>query len=90
MEVNFLRDLPIKAEPIDEHYRLEKDRFDVQEINMGQTNTSIKLLGFDNVFNSIHFKFYLHNTEIDIYRSGLLNPYRSLKLPMIYFKESED
>ena len=87
MEVGFCLDLPIKAEPIDEHYGLKKDKYDVREINMGQSNTSTMLMGFDKVFNSIHFKYYLYNREIDIYRSGLINPYMKLSQPMICFKE---
>ncbi len=81
MKVEFSGDLPIKAEPIDSHYELKTDRYDVRDIEMGQSSTSIQLMGFsDRVFNSIHFKFYLHNREIDIYRSGLINRYRTLVL----------
>lgn len=86
MIVEFNRDLPIKAEPIDNHYAFERvDRFDVTQIDMGQSSTKISLQGLSGSFHSIHFKFYLHNKEIDIYRSGLLNPYRSLSMPMIKY-----
>ena len=87
MKVEFKRDLPIKAEPIDEHYTFPRvDRFDVLNIEMGQSSTNIELFGFsDKKFNSIHFKYYLHNKEIDIYNSGLFNTYRWQSLPMIKF-----
>jgi hypothetical protein len=86
MIVEFNRDLPIKAEPIDNHYTFERiDRFDVAQIDMGQSSTKISIKGMSGRFNSTHFKFYLHNKEIDIYGSGLLNPYRSLSLPMIKY-----
>lgn len=88
MKIEFSRDLPIKAEPIDNHYELKTDRYDVRHIEMGQSSTSIFLMGFaDRPFNSIHFKFYLHNKEIDIYNSGLINHYRTLKLPGIKYVE---
>lgn len=87
MKIESYRDLPIKAEPIDDYYGLKNEKYDVREINMGQSSTSINLMGFDKVFNSVHFKYYLHNREIDIYRSGLINPYMQLSLPMICFKE---
>ena len=47
MESSFCMDLPIKAEPIDEYYGLKKDKYDVREISMGQSSTSITLMGFD-------------------------------------------
>ena len=69
MKVEFIRDLPIKAEPIDNHYGFPRvDKLDVSNIEMGQSSTSIELLGYSGKrFNSIHFKFYLYNKEIDIY-----------------------
>ena len=88
MNVSINFDLLIKAEPIDEHYGLKKDRYDVRSISMGQSSTHIKIMGCgDRSFNSIHFKFYLHNREIDIYNSGLINNYRTINLPGINFKE---
>ena len=87
MKVEFVRDLPIKAEPIDDYYEFTRvDKLDVSNIEMGQSSTSIELLGYSGKrFNSIHFKFYLHNKEIDIYSSGLFNTYRWQSLPMIKY-----
>ncbi len=86
MKVEFIRDLPIKAFPIDDHYEFERvDMFDVSRIEMSQFSTKIYLMGLSERFNSVHFKFYLHNKEIDIYKCGLLNPYMSLSLPMIKY-----
>jgi hypothetical protein len=86
MYVEFIRDLSIKAEPIDDFYKFERiEKLDVANIEMGQSSTLIELYGFSKRFNSIHFKFYLHNKEIDIYNSGLFNTYRWQNLPMIKF-----
>lgn len=87
MKVEFKIDLPIKAEPIDDHYNFSrKDRFDVSNIEIDQIFTHIELFGFsDEKFNSVHFKFYLHNRLIDIYSSGLFNKYKWQCLPMIHF-----
>lgn len=88
MNVSINFDLLIKVEPIDEHYELKKEQYDVRSISMGQSSTYIKIMGYgDRSFNSIHFKFYLHNREIDIYNSGLINNYRTISLPGIKFKE---
>lgn len=89
MKVEFSINLPIMAQPIDEHYEMAADRrYEVDNIWMGQSSTSIFLMGFGNrSFNSIHFKFYLHDKEIDIYNSGLINHYRTLKLPGIKYVE---
>ena len=88
MQVNVSFNLPIKAIPIDEHYGLPKEKLDVKEIHMGQSSTSILIMGYaDRHFNSIHFDFYLHNRKIDIYRSGLINGYRTLNLKGIYYLE---
>lgn len=89
MKVNYTRDLPIKAEVIDDHYSFSRtDKFDVKSIDIGQSSTSIELYGCSGKrFNSIHFKFYLHNKEIDIYASGLFNHYLGLSLPMIKYVE---
>lgn len=90
MEINIFYDLPIKAEPIDNHYDLKHERYDVETIDMGQWSTSIKIIGFgDKTFNSIHFNFYLYNRKINIYRSGLINHYRTLSLPGICYDEGE-
>lgn len=91
MKIEISKDLPIKAEPINEHYGLKVDRYDVRDIEMGQSNTRIFLMGFGSKsFNSIHFKFYLHNEEIDIYNSGLINNYRTLHLPGIRYVDEKE
>lgn len=88
MEIKFSLNLPIKAMPKDNHYKLPKEKLDVRDIDMGQYNTSVKIMGYtDKCFNSIHFDFYLHNRKIDIYKSGLINRYRTLSLPGIYYME---
>ena len=86
ISINF--NLPIKAEPIGGYYGSKKERYDVRSISMGQSSTYIKIMGYgDRNFNSIYFKFYLHNREIDIYNSGLINNYRTINLPGIKFKD---
>lgn len=52
------------------------DKFEVEDVSMGQSNTSIILKGFDNVFNSVHFRFEdEYGDEIDIYNDPRYNPY---------------
>lgn len=94
MRVEFIRELPIKAVVVKSANNVyERDlpignSYEVEEIMMGQSSTSIKLVEFPNErFNSIVFDFYLHDKEIDIYGSGLLSPYFWQKLPMIQFNE---
>lgn len=91
MKVEYSINLPIMAQPIDNHYEMATDRrYEVDDIHMGQSSTSIMLMGFGNrPFNSVHFKFYLHDKEIDIYNSGLINRYRTLVLPGIKYMYKE-
>lgn len=42
---------------------------------MGQSNTSVYLVGFEKPFNSVHFDFFEDGKEIAIYRSPKYNPY---------------
>ena len=42
---------------------------------MGQSNTSVGLVGIKGAYNSISFKFMHDGREIDIFRSPLINPY---------------
>lgn len=91
MKVSFSLNLPIMAQPIDEHYEMATDRrYEVDDIQMGQSSTTIFLMGFGRKpFNSIHFKFYLHDREIDIYNSGLVNRYRTVSLPGIKYMDNQ-
>ena len=75
MKIEFSLNLTIMVQPIDDHYEMATDRrYVVDDIQMGQSSTSITLMGFGRKsFNSIHFKFYLRDREIDIYNSGLIN-----------------
>lgn len=90
MKIEFSLNLPIMAQPINNHYEMATDRrYEVYDIQMGQSSTSITLMGFGNkAFNSIHFKFYLHDREIDICNSGLINRYRTVSLPGIKYTDS--
>lgn len=51
------------------------DEFEVEEISMGQSYTTIYLKGFKNGFNSVHFKFYKDGKPLDIYSDSRCNPY---------------
>ena len=52
------------------------DKFEVEDVSMGQFNTSITLKGFKNVFNSVHFRFEDESgSEVNIYRDHRYNPY---------------
>lgn len=91
MKIDFSLNLPIMAQPIDDHYEMATDsRYEVDDIQMGQSSTSITIMGFGNrPFNSIHFKFYLRDKEIDIYSSGLINRYRTVSLPGIRYMDNQ-
>lgn len=68
--------IPIKAVAIREEDGLEiGTEYDVEDIMMGQSNTSVSLVGMKGSFNSISFKFMHDGREIDIFRSPLINPY---------------
>lgn len=54
------------------------DEINVEDISVGQWNTSVKLEGIDYHFNSVFFDFYEDTTEIDIYKDPRYNPYLSL------------
>jgi hypothetical protein len=57
--------------------KLEKGKlYEVEDINIGQSTTSIKIKGYEPTFNSVMFKFYDIDSEpIDIFKTKY-NPYR--------------
>lgn len=68
--------IPIKAVAIGEEDGLEiGTEYDIEDIMMGQSNTSVELVGIKGAYNSISFKFMHDGREIDIFRSPLINPY---------------
>lgn len=91
MKVEIALNLQITAKQIDSHYEdLEDEKFYlVNGIYMGQSSTTV-FLEEKGAFNSIHFKFYHGEKEIDIYKSGLINGYRTLHLPGIWYMDGKD
>lgn len=66
----------IVATYIGEENELEKDAsYEVEQINMGQSYTSIYLKWHKGAFNSIDFIFTENGQEIDIYKDKDFNPY---------------
>lgn len=70
------RNIRIVAVPTKE----EKDlivgkEYAVEEIMMGQSNTSVTLSGIKGAFSSVGFTFMHDGKEIDIFGSALINPY---------------
>ena len=56
------------------------ERYEVEDLSMGQSFTYINLKGIDGAFNSVQFDFEEDGTPIDIYSSPKYNPYiRCLK-----------
>lgn len=52
------------------------DKFEVEDVSMGQSNTSITLKGFKDVFNSVNFRFEDESGDvINIYDNPRYNPY---------------
>ncbi|MFI3329143.1 MAG: hypothetical protein R3Y05_01500 [bacterium] len=81
--------LVVSAKCMRENDTLELNNYyNVKEITMGQSNTSIILWGIKGCFNSVDFKFYIDNKEIDIYKSVAFNSYISKSNSFIYYKEN--
>lgn len=52
------------------------DKFEVEDVSMGQSNTSIILKGFKDDFNSVHFRFEdEYGNVVNIYDDPIYNPY---------------
>jgi hypothetical protein len=49
--------------------------YDVEKVDMGQSYTSITLVGIKGGFNSVWFEFFEDGKPIDIYRDARYNPY---------------
>lgn len=70
------RNIRITAIPTKDIKGLENGKeYEVDEIMMGQSSTSVTVVGIKGSFNSISFKFTHDGREIDISRSALINPY---------------
>lgn len=52
------------------------ETYQVEEISMGQSRTSIGING--KSYNSVIFEFYENGEKIDIYKDERFNPYISL------------
>lgn len=51
------------------------DRHVLSNVSMGQSNTTIRLKGFDTSFNSVFFSFEEDGEEINIFADQRFNPY---------------
>lgn len=70
------KNIRIMATAVREEGKLELGKeYEVDEIMMGQSHTSVTVVGIKGSFNSISFKFTHDGREIDISRSALINPY---------------
>lgn len=49
--------------------------YEVENIYMGQSNTSILLKGRKGCYNSVYFDFYEGDKLIDIFKDKRFNPY---------------
>jgi uncharacterized protein (DUF4213/DUF364 family) len=49
--------------------------YEVEDVSMGQSYTSIFLKGYTGVFNSVQFDFYENGKPHDIFRDSRYNPY---------------
>lgn len=55
---------------------LEKGKdYEVREIFMGQSRTSIFLEGLEGPFNSVQFEFFEDGKPLNIFRDSRFNPY---------------
>lgn len=55
------------------------EKYEVDYISMGQSDTSVYLKGVKGVFNSIQFDFEEDGEPIDIYTNPKYNPYYRLR-----------
>lgn len=51
------------------------ERYEVEDVDMGQSSTSIYLKDIKGSFNSVHFEFEENGKPIDIYDDPRYNPY---------------
>ena len=51
------------------------ERYEVEDLSMGGSHTSIFLKNIDGVFNSVQFEFFEDEQEVDIYRNPKYNGY---------------
>lgn len=54
------------------------DRIPVNDVDMGQSRTTISLDGYKGSFNSVFFEFEENGKEINIYGDKRYNPYLSM------------
>lgn len=54
------------------------ERYEVEDISMGGSHTSVYLKDIKGSFNSVQFEFEEDEKPIDIYRDPRYNPYLSL------------
>lgn len=55
------------------------ERYEVEDISMGGSHTSVYLKDIKGSFNSVQFEFEEDEKPIDIYRDPRYNPYLSLR-----------
>lgn len=48
--------------------------FEVKDVSVGQSSSTVKLVGEDGYFNSVHFRYFDTNGEVNIYER--YSPYR--------------
>lgn len=51
------------------------ERYEVEDLSMGQSNTSVYLKDIKGCFNSVQFDFEEDDKPVDIYRSPKYNGY---------------
>lgn len=51
------------------------EKYEVEDLSMGQSHTSIFLKDIEGVFNSVQFEFEEDDKPVDIYRSPKYNGY---------------
>lgn len=63
-----------QKEKMKELFELNQE-LEVDDIDMGQSSTSIYLKGYDRSFNSVFFDFYEDGKELNIFNDERFNPY---------------
>ena len=53
--------------------------YEVEDISMGQSYTSVYLKEHQRGYNSVYFEFYENDQQLDIFKDKRFNPYIRIK-----------
>ena len=66
---------PHNRKDAEKHGLIVGNEYPVDAIVMGQSYTSVYLVGFECAFNSVHFEFFEDGIPLNIFQDSRFNPY---------------